>query len=506
MDVTSLNSTLRNRALLIFSVALIARIVTWIIIPVDWNWDSYHHWQISYLSLKIGFSQHRLWDLNGCEYLWGIIPHLVQAVILGALNTTSIIPYRALNVILGSFNAVLVFKVGSRFYSRDTGVFSGLIYAVFPVAMVFDTLAMQDTLALTFLLVSLLLIKDKPFWSGLSLSLAGQSRTELMLVGFIIIFGYILRERIRTESLPFLLGALLGLGVFSFFVFTQTGTPFYSFYWSLRNIFGGWIAGNESKPFITLMLSWITQKLTVWPGKPTGVIILLIGSTTVVFTPYMALKKLARYQPQLYFLSTASVLTPIFITYLGSNTFNLLIMLRMINPITALGVPLLINLNEKEGQKHRKQNLAQILKMVLLVSVIASALYFLPSYATYQNCQTDVFYSASLVSQYYENGTIVCDHPTMNYWLLDHAVVGPKSIIGNHYAPHYYGINDPLDYVEWLRDNNVTIWIYYNEQSEPVYNVLSTSYPELLTQLDRGPNAKIFKVNQTMLKNIISGK
>ena len=32
-----------------------------------------NHWQISYLSLKIGFSGGRLWDLNGCEYIWGIV-------------------------------------------------------------------------------------------------------------------------------------------------------------------------------------------------------------------------------------------------------------------------------------------------------------------------------------------------------------------------------------------------------------------------------------------------
>jgi hypothetical protein len=31
--------------LLFFSIAIIPRIIVWTIIPLDWNSDSYHHWQ-----------------------------------------------------------------------------------------------------------------------------------------------------------------------------------------------------------------------------------------------------------------------------------------------------------------------------------------------------------------------------------------------------------------------------------------------------------------------------
>jgi hypothetical protein len=69
----SLSRLLLSRFFIIFTVACLARLVVWCLIPIDWNWDSYHHWQISYLSLKIGFPQFRLWDLNGCEYYWGVL-------------------------------------------------------------------------------------------------------------------------------------------------------------------------------------------------------------------------------------------------------------------------------------------------------------------------------------------------------------------------------------------------------------------------------------------------
>ena len=33
--------------IIIFVTALAARLLVWLYIPVEWNWDSYHHWQIS---------------------------------------------------------------------------------------------------------------------------------------------------------------------------------------------------------------------------------------------------------------------------------------------------------------------------------------------------------------------------------------------------------------------------------------------------------------------------
>ncbi|HDJ22223.1 MAG TPA: hypothetical protein ENF19_03360, partial [Candidatus Bathyarchaeota archaeon] len=66
----------------IFLAALLLRLLARVLTPVDWNPDSYHHWQISYLSLHLGFKEWRLWDLLGCEYYWGMLPHLTQAALM----------------------------------------------------------------------------------------------------------------------------------------------------------------------------------------------------------------------------------------------------------------------------------------------------------------------------------------------------------------------------------------------------------------------------------------
>ena len=100
-------------------IAFIPRILVWSSIPVDWNSDSFHHWQISYLTLKIGLPRGRLWDLNGCEYYWGVVPHLIQALLLGVLSTASILPYRILNIVLAGANTYLIYIIGrDNFYWR----------------------------------------------------------------------------------------------------------------------------------------------------------------------------------------------------------------------------------------------------------------------------------------------------------------------------------------------------------------------------------------------------
>lgn len=62
-----------NDVRVIFLVALFFRLMVYWLIPVDWNSDSYHHWLISYFTLRIGLSEGRMWDLLGCDYYWGIV-------------------------------------------------------------------------------------------------------------------------------------------------------------------------------------------------------------------------------------------------------------------------------------------------------------------------------------------------------------------------------------------------------------------------------------------------
>ena len=502
-DRRSLQELVEGRIYLaVFAAALVARLLVWLYIPVDWNWDSYHHWQISYLSIKIGFSGWRLWDLNGCEYFWGMVPHLVQSALMGVLRTSSILPYRILNTVLGGLNSVLVYRIGERFYSQRTALVSGLLFSVFPVAAVFDVVAMQDTLALTFLLVSLLTIRENPFWSGVALALAGHSRTELMAVGFIVLLGYCLRERLYTESLPYVFSWLVVMAVFGFHLYTQTGNPLYPLYMSLYNVFGGWETANQGKTFLGLMLGWIWWKLSVWPRKPTGIVILSLGATAAYMVPRMARRRWLRYQPQLYLLASAVVLTPIFLTYLGSDHFSLLIMLRMVNPVVALGLPVLVHFYYTSLEKPFP-GLRVGPGHVVAALFLLSYLLFLPAYGGYQTYTEEAFISADIVYGFYGGGTIVCDYPTINYRLVHTWGVEPRALLGNHYSPHYYGIDEPFAYAEWLSENDVTIWLKTDYRGEPVLEMVQTYYPGLFEPLYEVSYTMIFRVDQATLESIL---
>ena len=492
----------RRYEIFIFSLALLVRVITWISIPVDWNWDSYHHWQISYLSLHIGFREGRLWDLNGCEYIWGIVPDLIQSILLFLFNTCKILPYRIFNLIAGSLNSLLVFYVGRSFFNFETGYRSGIIYALFPVAAIFDVIAMQDTIAITFLLASLYLIKERPFWSGILLALAGQSRTEFLLTGFVIIVGYSLRERFSTKSQPFIIGYVLVTGIFGVHLIQQTGNPVFPLYYSLYNIFGGLKNENEGIHFLKLMLRWAAWKLSVWPKKITGIMLLFFASAMASLVPYMAWKKWSNYQPVLYSITTIAILSPIFLTYIGSDFESLLIMLRMVNPIIALSIPLVLYLFHRYfGSKNRNFN--NLTFLFIILCLIYSFTLIQPQYIPFQEKAKEAFYASDKVFEYYKEGNIVSDYPTMNYWLIQKHELNAKNIIGNHYSPHYYKIDTPICYVQWLSENNITLWLYWDDRAKPVWDVITLNYPGLFILVEDMPAANIFLVDQIELAEIL---
>ena len=61
---------------IIFLIAFIPRIIYIYFLSnpnfTGWYTDTFHHWQIAYLSKEVGFSHGflRLWDFKGMEFFW----------------------------------------------------------------------------------------------------------------------------------------------------------------------------------------------------------------------------------------------------------------------------------------------------------------------------------------------------------------------------------------------------------------------------------------------------
>lgn len=363
------------------SIAVIPRVLAWAVFPLDWNWDSYHHWQISYLTLKIGLSRGRMWDLNGSECYWGIVPHLVQSFLLWVFHTASIAPARALNVLLGGVNAYLVYLIGRDNIYWEVGLYASLLFAFFPVAVFFDAIAMQETLALFFALLSLYLFRSRPFWSGVFLALACQSRIEFWMVSLIFVVGVVLVERASTRVFPFVVSWLIVTSVFCWFFATRTGNAFYPLYWSLYNVFGGWHERLGGKPFIWQMFSWIAIKLRTWPTKPTGIVLLGSMFTFLGVFVHMILRRWKRYHLYLFFMASLVVFGPLFIPYFAQILKYLLLMLRMSIPVAALGYIILIYLLFRTRLPRYRVSLRRYhVEKILILGTLLSYAYFTPAY------------------------------------------------------------------------------------------------------------------------------
>src|SRR3990170_941631 len=151
---------------LLFALAFVSRVLFLQSVGIDftgWYSDAYHHWQIAYYTLHVGLAQNppRMWDLSGQEYFWGLLPTLTQSFLLYVFNTSSLLPFRLFDTLMGSFSVVLVYFLGKRFFNGRIGLLAGVMTALSPVLWEVDTSGMLDPLGITLLLLGLLLYKRR---------------------------------------------------------------------------------------------------------------------------------------------------------------------------------------------------------------------------------------------------------------------------------------------------------------------------------------------------------
>jgi hypothetical protein len=180
-------------------------------------------------------------------------------------------------------------------------------------------------------------------------------------------------------------------------------------------------------------------------------------------------------------------------------------MLRMSLPIAASGSILLCAAtfrvrNSLGGRLHRLP-----IEPVLVFASILSFGSVVPAYARFQEVPKICFEVADEAMRYYEGGTIVCDHPTVNYRFVEAWGVRAGDLLGNHYAPHYYGMTDPVEWARWFDRNNVTLWLYTSNRALPVWTVTSRDLPGLLVPRGEVHGVGIYSVDREVLEAALSG-
>jgi len=477
-----------------FLLAFFIRLMVFLLIPVDWNWDSFHHWQIAYYTLKIGLGQGRMWDLGGMEYFWGVFPHLVEAFIFLLLRTTSILPYRVFNMVLGSLTVWLIYLISRDQFNWEVGLYAALFSALCPVLVVFDILALQDTTALFLAVAAFYFHKKHPILSGILFGLASQSRIEIWVISPLFIFGVLLYGRDTKGFSRLLLGWLMVMVPFMWFFWARTGNPIYPLYWSFYDALGGW-SGAERLSFTDLAVRFIAgwaQKMVTDPRA------LALSSPVLLSTA--ALLYMVRRPPRRYSLYTLFFFSFLFcgfytFQYLKSF-FLLLIVLRIMMLPVVLGVLILAYLVSKPrlGIYHFEKVSLLFFLILLIVAV--------PAYQSYQHFTLYDFQAADEAMKYYSGGRVVSDIPTIVYRMADHWKMPITDLMSSHYSPLYYGDRTAEALVEWFKSNNITLWIYAPWQDAPeILKILEEERSSLLVLREVVYDRQIFEVNSTALSS-----
>ena len=241
-------------ALLVFLLAISVRLVFLLFftkIDEPMVGDVWHHWQIAYLSMTVGFKHGflRLWDFKGMEYYWGLLHPLVLIMAFTVSRSTSIIIPRIVSTLFGSGTVVLVFLIVSRYFNKKAALASALFFALMPLNVFHDTLGLQEPLGIFFLLLGIFLFYRYAFLAGFSWMLAGMTRAEYWLFGAGLVLAVLLREKNFDRKIITLFGFAVPCLLYLKYLLDYTGNPIYPIYWNFLGVVAGkWSSGLTALP------------------------------------------------------------------------------------------------------------------------------------------------------------------------------------------------------------------------------------------------------------------
>jgi len=452
----------------IFLAALVLRLVyLFLIVPTDPAHDSYHHWQIAYYSLHMGMPRGgRLWDLTGMEYFWGLFPTFTRMFLLWGLSTSSILPFRIFNAVLGSATAGLSYMIGLRHFGRFAARLASALVAFLPLTIFNSILGLNETIAAFFATIAIYLYHSRPYLSGLSLGLASMSRIEMGFLSVcVILFSVFERPGSlgakATRTAPLALGWLTAMILNFLYIRAGTGDPLYQIRYNiLGTLVGGfpWLAQPTA---VTYILSYTFA----------GILILSIALLAILLRKVRTARGLLRHAVYLFFLS--------FLLYHG--ILYVIFQSTVLDPrlfvLDAVAGSLTIS-NLVGGRPFRK--LVAILLIVLSIiptSVMYVGAEVLP-YRDELSYITAGFRTADFIARNYQGGAVISNIPEVNYQLVRSGRISPTSILGSIYAPR-----ETSRALEWLREKDA---VYIVSVTFP-WDDLSLLFPYLTMGKSQGP-------------------
>jgi hypothetical protein len=261
-----------------------------------WYGDTYHHWQIAYLTKEVGLTTAggpRLWDLKGLEYFWGVLQPLMLVALFYLTGSIDIVLERLLSLAFGVLVVVLIFHLCRRHWGMRVAVPATLFAAFVPTSVFNDGQGILEPIGVGLTLLGIWLWPKRGLWTGVSWALAAMARAEAWIYAMGMIVAALLRRDWRRQGLPLLTGWVVLMLVYMKVLLDKTGNPIYPLSENFfNNALGRWEYATTLtseqvavRPVlgVLLVLALLGLAWTLW-RRPNGYMLLTFGFGYWVFT------------------------------------------------------------------------------------------------------------------------------------------------------------------------------------------------------------------------------
>jgi len=459
---------------LLVTAFIIRLVALFFVTPIDFRWESYHYWQIAFYTLRVGISYGRMWDLGGMEYFWGPLPILAQSFLLYVLGTTSELPFRVLNGIVGSVTVYLVYVVARRHFNGTAGFLAAVMVMLFPLLIFNSVIGMEETMGSFFIMLALNFFNRRNFFFGFFLGLASLCRIEFWPLSIGLCVSYLIFGKNSTGLVESIIGWLTPMVPYFIHVRGTTGDPFYAFYWNfIGNIAGVWTPWYVDPIIRTLF----------------GVV--LIGSIAGLL---LLLKYRGRVQGYMLYALFLGFLAYHGLTYVLGGVAPLFDRLFVLDVMVGF---ILV------GRYVARMPHSKVVGVVICILVTSSVIYAAPYYVGLQSDILGLYKIADVVGPAYTGGTILCDMPMITYRLVDHWHVSYERILGTLYMP----LEDLHGALSWLRSNNASWIVVAEPKAQKViaffHETLQVKFDKLFTRYYSFSGAELYRIDEAYIEEIL---
>ena len=257
--------------------------------------DTWHHWQIAYLTKEIGLTAPdgpRLWDLKGLDYIWGVLHPLLMVAIFDLTGSVDIVLDRLVSLVAGVAVVVLLFHLCRRSWGPQVAAAVALLAAALPTSILNDDSGMVEPLGVALCLLGIWAWERRADGrAGLVWGLASMARAEAWLFGL----GLVIAALLRRRSLPLVAGFAVAIGVYMKVLLDRTGNPIYPLWWNFfATALGRWqpatiSAAQAQARWVLLPLLALAAGGLAWSlwKRPPGYMLLVFGFGYTVFATGM---------------------------------------------------------------------------------------------------------------------------------------------------------------------------------------------------------------------------